>query len=165
MTEGAAEPHFAVVSWGKRPVRIEYEWIGDGKGTIVFLHEGLGSRAMWRDFPARLSAALGMRGLVYSRPGYGKSTPRAPEERWDTDFMHRQAHEVLPSLLDALDVKEPAWLYGHSDGGSIALLFAARHPGRTAGIIVAAPHIFVEDLSVTSIEKTRLAYLETDLRG
>ena len=165
MTEGAAEPHFAVVSWGKRPVRIEYEWIGDGKGTIVFLHEGLGSRAMWRDFPARLSAALGMRGLVYSRPGYGKSTPRAPEERWDTDFMHRQAHEVLPSLLDALNLKEPVWLYGHSDGGSIALLFAARHPERTAGIIVAAPHIFVEDLSVTSIEKTRLAYLETDLRG
>jgi pimeloyl-ACP methyl ester carboxylesterase len=96
MTGEQVEPQFAVVSWGKRPVRIEYEWIGRGNGTIVFLHEGLGSRSMWRDFPARLCAALGMRGLVYSRPGYGKSTPRAPEERWDTDFMHRQAHEVLP---------------------------------------------------------------------
>ena len=164
MTEGAAEPRFAVVSWGKRPVRIEYEWIGAGDRVLVFLHEGLGSRAMWRDFPAKLCAAAGMRGLVYSRPGYGKSTPRAPEERWAPDFMHRQAHEVLPSLLDALEVRTPAWLYGHSDGGSIALLFAARHGERTAGTIVAAPHIFVEDLSVTSIEKTRLAYLETDLR-
>lgn len=163
MTQGA-EPRFAVVSWGQRPVRIEYEWIGEGARALVFLHEGLGSRAMWRDFPAKLCAALGMRGLVYSRPGYGKSTPRAPEERWDLDFMHRQAHEVLPSLLDALAVEGPIWLYGHSDGGSIALLFAARHPERTAGVIVAAPHIFVEDLSVTSIEKTRLAYLETDLR-
>jgi pimeloyl-ACP methyl ester carboxylesterase len=105
-----------------------------------------------------------MRGLVYSRPAYGKSTPRASGERWDTDFMHRQAHEVLPALLDALGVREPVWLFGHSDGGSIALLFAARFPERTAGLIVAAPHIFVEDLSVASIEKTRLAYLETDLR-
>jgi pimeloyl-ACP methyl ester carboxylesterase len=78
--------------------------------------------------------------------------------------MHRQAHEVLPALLDALGVRDPVWLYGHSDGGSIALLFAARFPGRVAGLIVAAPHIFVEDLSVSSIEQTRLAYLETDLR-
>jgi pimeloyl-ACP methyl ester carboxylesterase len=155
---------FAAVTWGGRLVRIEYRWVGSGKTVCVFLHEGLGSLAMWRDFPARLCEALGMRGLVYSRPAYGKSTPRTAGERWDTDFMHRQAHEVLPALLDALGVREPVWLYGHSDGGSIALLFAARFPDRTAGLIVAAPHIFVEDLSVASIEKTRLAYLETDLR-
>jgi pimeloyl-ACP methyl ester carboxylesterase len=159
-----AQPQFAAVTWGGRHVRIEYQWIGEGKTVCVFLHEGLGSLAMWRDFPARLCEALGMRGLVYSRPAYGKSTPRASGERWDTDFMHRQAHEVLPALLDALGVREPVWLFGHSDGGSIALLFAARFPERTAGLIVAAPHIFVEDLSVASIEKTRLAYLETDLR-
>ena len=159
-----AEPQFTAVTWGGRPVRIEYQWVGQGKTTCVFLHEGLGSRSMWRDFPARLCEALGMRGLVYSRPAYGKSTPRAAGERWNTDFMHRQAHEVLPALLDALGVRDPVWLYGHSDGGSIALLFAARFPGRVAGLIVAAPHIFVEDLSVSSIEQTRLAYLETDLR-
>jgi len=159
-----AHPQFAAVTWGGRHVRIEYQWIGEGKTVCVFLHEGLGSRSMWRDFPARLCEALGMRGLVYSRPGYGKSTPRAAGERWNTDFMHRQAHEVLPALLDALGVRDPVWLYGHSDGGSIALLFAARFPGRVAGLIVAAPHIFVEDLSVSSIEQTRLAYLETDLR-
>jgi pimeloyl-ACP methyl ester carboxylesterase len=155
---------FTGIDWDARPVRIEYEWVGEGAGTIVFLHEGLGSRAMWRDFPAKLSAALGMRGLVYSRPGYGKSTPRAPGERWEPDFMHRQAHEVLPALLDSLGLREPVWLYGHSDGGSIALLFAARFPERVAGVIAAAPHIFVEDLSVSSIARTRLAYLETDLR-
>jgi pimeloyl-ACP methyl ester carboxylesterase len=160
----AAEPQFAAVTWGGRSVRIEHQWVGEGGPVMVFLHEGLGSSAMWRDFPAKLCAALGMRGLVYSRPGYGKSTPRAADERWEPDFMHRQAHEVLPALLDALAISEPVWLYGHSDGGSIALLFAARFPERTAGVIAAAPHIFVEDLSVESIEKARVAYLATDLR-
>jgi pimeloyl-ACP methyl ester carboxylesterase len=155
---------FAEIEWDARAVRIEYEWVGQGEPVLVFLHEGLGSLAMWRDFPARLSAALGMQGLVYSRPGYGKSTPRASDERWEPDFMHRQAHAVLPALLDALGIRERVWLYGHSDGGSIALLFAARFPDRVAGVIAAAPHIFVEDLSVSSIERTRLAYLETDLR-
>ena len=160
----AAPVSFVEIPWNARPVRLEYEWVGEGSPTIVFLHEGLGSRAMWRDFPARLCAALGMRGLVYSRPGYGKSTPRDADERWEPDFMHRQAHDVLPGLLDALGLTGTIWLYGHSDGGSIALLFAARFPGRAAGLIAAAPHIFVEDLSVSSIERTRAAYLETDLR-
>ena len=164
MSAGAGA-RFVEISWAGRPVRIEYEWIGEGAPAIVFLHEGLGSRAMWRDFPAKLAAALGMRALVYSRPGYGKSTPRDADERWNHDFMHRQAFEVLPPLLDALGVREPAWLYGHSDGGSIALLFAANFPKQTAGVIAAAPHVFVEDLSVESIERTRVAYLETGLRG
>ncbi|MBC8021881.1 MAG: alpha/beta hydrolase [Burkholderiales bacterium] len=154
-----------MVPWRGRPVRIEHQWVGEGERALVFLHEGLGSRAMWRDFPRKLSAALGMRGLVYSRPGYGQSTPRAADERWEPDFMHRQAHEVLPALLDTLELREPVWLFGHSDGASIALLFAARFPERVAGVVAAAPHIFVEDVSVESIERTRLAYLETDLRG
>ncbi len=103
-------------------------------------------------------------GLVYSRAGYGRSTPRDEAEHWDPDFMHRQAGEVLPALLDALRIDEPPWLFGHSDGGSIALLHAAMHPERTAGLVVMAPHLFVEDLSVASIEQARQAYLTTDLR-
>ncbi len=156
---------FVEIHWAARPVRIEHAWI-DGPAAaplIVFLHEGLGSVSMWRDFPQRLCEAAGCRGLVFSRPGYGRSTPRAQGERWLNDFMHRQAYEVLPELFAALDVDPArAWLLGHSDGGSIALLHAAKHA--VAGVIVMAPHILVEDLSVQSIEKARTAYETTDLR-
>ena len=122
---------------------------------------------MWKDFPQRVCAAAGLRGLVYSRPGYGRSTPRDVEEAWGLDFMHRQAHEVLPALFGALGVDSttrPLWLFGHSDGASIALLYAARFAGNVAGAVLMAPHICVEDLSVASIEQARTAYLETDLR-
>jgi pimeloyl-ACP methyl ester carboxylesterase len=148
------------------PLRIEYEWVGGSGGeapVMVFLHEGLGSVGMWRDFPARLCDAAGVRGLVYSRPGYGRSTPRAPQERWAPDFMHRQARELLPALLAELGVQRP-WLLGHSDGGSITLLYAAAFPHALRGAIVLAPHIMVEEISVTSIQKAREAYLQTDLR-
>jgi pimeloyl-ACP methyl ester carboxylesterase len=104
---------------------------------------------------------------VYSRPGYGQSTARAVDERWAPDFMHRQALEVLPALLSAVGVdveKQPPWLFGHSDGGSIALIYAAQHPSQLAGAIVVAPHILVEDISIASIDQARIAYLETDLR-
>ena len=152
-------------------VRLEYQMIESAQGrddTLVFLHEGLGSVAMWRDFPARLCEAVGARGLVYSRPGYGRSTPRPHGEKWGVDFMHLQAREVLPALLTALGINaatDKPWLFGHSDGGSIALIHAALFPDRVAGVIVAAPHIFVEDISVTSIAKTREVYLTTDLRS
>ncbi|MEP7297245.1 MAG: alpha/beta hydrolase [Burkholderiales bacterium] len=164
------ESEFVEITWRGHPVRIEHGWIAPERQRdplLVFLHEGLGSLAMWKDFPQRLCAALGCRGLVYSRPGYGRSTPRAAEEAWDLDFMHRQAHEVLPALLQALDIDaahDKPWLFGHSDGGSIALLYAARFPERIRGAVVLAPHIRVEDLSVDSIEKARQAYLDTDLR-
>jgi pimeloyl-ACP methyl ester carboxylesterase len=163
--EGAAR--FADIDWAGRSVRIEYQWIAPERSTaplVVFLHEGLGSLSMWKDFPQRLCDAAGVRGLVYSRPGYGRSTPRAAEEAWDLDFMHRQAHEVLPALLQALDVKQRPWLFGHSDGGSIALLYAAKFSAQTKGVVVLAPHILVEDLSVRSIAKARTAYQQTDLR-
>jgi pimeloyl-ACP methyl ester carboxylesterase len=157
---------FIQIDWRGRRVRIEHQWLGeDGGPLIVFLHEGLGSLAMWRDFPQQLCTAVGARGLVYSRPGYGRSTPRDPEEAWGLDFMHRQAHEVLPALLGALGLQdEKPWLFGHSDGGSIALLYAARFSARLAGAIVLAPHIVVEDLSVESIAKAKTAYETTDLK-
>jgi len=157
---------FVEFDWARQRVRIEHEWIGrerSGRPLLVFLHEGLGSRSMWRDFPQRLCDAGGYRGLVYSRPGYGRSTPRAPDERWGVDFMHRQAHELLPALRRALRVEEPVWLLGHSDGGSIALLHAARFPDSVAGLVVMAPHLFVEDIAVASIQRTREAFAGTDL--
>jgi pimeloyl-ACP methyl ester carboxylesterase len=155
------------IAWRERRVLIEHAFIAPERASaplLVFLHEGLGSLSMWRDFPTVLCHATGARGLVYSRPGYGRSTPRERDEAWGVDFMHRQAHEVLPALLDALRIDVPVWLFGHSDGGSITLLFAARFPQRTAGAVALAPHIVVEDLSVQSIVRTRAAYLETDLR-
>ena len=163
-------PEFVEITWRERRVRIEHAWIAPDRQAaplLVFLHEGLGSLAMWKDFPARLCAAVGARGLVYSRPGYGRSTPRAAEEAWGLDFMHRQAHEVLPALLAALGVdaeRDRPWLFGHSDGGSIALLYVARFPQAVAGAVVLAPHILVEDLSVASIAKAREAYETSGLR-
>lgn len=159
---------FVEIAWRERRVRIEHAFVGSDEADaplIVFLHEGLGSLSMWRDFPQQLCAAAGARGLVYSRPGYGRSTPRAAEEAWGLDFMHRQAHEVLPALLAALGLqREKPWLFGHSDGGSIALLYAAKYSGHLSGAIVLAPHILVEDLSVESIAKTKAAYEATDLK-
>ncbi len=156
---------FVSIDWQGRPVRIEHQWLNahlTEAQLFVFLHEGLGSVAMWRDYPQQLCDALGVRGLVYSRPGYGQSTPRDADEHWAPNFMHLQAHEVLPTLLKALDVREAPWLFGHSDGGSIALLYAGRHA--TAGVVVLAPHIRVEDVSVTSITQAKEAYENTDLR-
>lgn len=131
--------------------------------VMVFLHEGLGSVSLWKDFPDQLCARIGMRGLVYSRPGYGKSTPRSADEYWAADFMHRQAYEVLPTLLAHLNLKNP-WLFGHSDGASIALLYAAQFPATLRGAIVVAPHLFVEDMSIQSIKLAREAYLQRGLR-
>lgn len=148
---------------------IEYTFVGASHAAaplIVFLHEGLGSVSMWRDFPSRLCDALGGRGLVYSRPGYGQSSARAANEKWGVDFMHVQALEVLPALFGALNIDaatQPPYLFGHSDGGSIALIYAASFP--TRGVMVAAPHTFVESLSVESIAKTREVYLTTDLKA
>ncbi|MDH4182319.1 MAG: alpha/beta hydrolase [Betaproteobacteria bacterium] len=163
-------PRLVEVDWGGRSVAIEHAWIGSARRDaplFVFLHEGLGSLAMWKDFPRALCDALGVRGLVYSRPGYGASTPRPPDERWDVDFMHRQAHEVLPAFLAAVGVGPSApapWLFGHSDGGSIALLYAARFPGRVAGLAVLAPHVFVEDVGLASIDAARQTFLTGNLR-
>lgn len=165
------------IAWNGQTVELEYQRLPGSSQSplIVFLHEGLGSVSMWRDFPAQLCQRLGWRGLVYSRPGYGQSSPRRPDEHWASDYLERQAVEVLPQLLQGLQVDEPVWLLGHSDGGSIALLSAIvqaeRHSAglppsstRVAGLIVMAPHILVEDLSVRSIEGARQAYLHGDLR-
>lgn len=150
---------------------IEYRWVGVARNDApiaVFLHEGLGSVAMWRDWPHALSERLRMRGLVWSRPGYGRSTPRPHDVKWPVDFMSHQARDVLPALLDALGVsaaeRARMWVIGHSDGGSIALLYAAYFPRALAGAVAIAPHLFVEDISVESIAQTKVAYETTTLR-
>lgn len=141
--------------------------------TLVFLHEGLGSVALWRDWPAQLCARLACTGLVYSRQGYGQSdaTPdvRGPSRtengqrhgRLLPDYMHREALEVLPALLLELGIERPM-LVGHSDGGTIALIHASQHP--VAGCIVMAPHVMVEDISVQAITAARQAYENGPLR-
>ncbi|CAB3747235.1 alpha/beta fold hydrolase [Paraburkholderia humisilvae] len=150
---------------------IEYRWLNPhlrDAPLAVFLHEGLGSVAMWKDWPQFLCERIGMRGLVYSRPGYGRSTPRAHDMKLPVDYLSTQAHDILPALLDALGVaaaeRSRMWLIGHSDGGSIALLYASAFPNALAGAVVIAPHIFVEDVSVAGIVETRSAYEQKDLR-
>ena len=161
------QPSFADLVVDGRPQRLEYAWIGgDAREgpAIVFLHEGLGSLAMWKDYPQTLCAAAGARGLVFSRYGYGRSTPRPATEKWPVDFMHVQARDVLPQLFAGLGLDDAPWLFGHSDGGSIALLHAAAFPERVAGLVVVSPHVFVEDVTVASIERARIAFADTDLR-
>jgi len=165
-----ADVHFAAVTQGRREVRLEYRRVGAAEASaplLVFLHEGLGSASMWKDFPVRLCEAGGYRGLVYSRTGYGRSTPRPHGERWTPEYMHEQAREVLPQFLAAAGIDaatDRPWLFGHSDGASIALIHAATYTAAVAGLVVLAPHIFVEDLSVHSIEQAKYAYAGTDLR-
>ncbi|HEY7770764.1 alpha/beta hydrolase [Longimicrobium sp.] len=156
----AAGPAFLTIGG----VRLEYRWIGPGPReapTIVFLHEGLGSVSTWRDFPMRLAEATGCGALVYSRAGYGRSDP--VELPRPVDFMHREA-EVLDAVLRAANVRR-AVLFGHSDGASIALIHAASHPSAlVAGLVLEAPHVFVEDVSVRSIARIGDVYRSTDLR-
>jgi pimeloyl-ACP methyl ester carboxylesterase len=141
---------------------------------LVFLHEGLGSVAMWRGWPAQLCAATGRAGIVYSRRGYGQSGAvpdvRGPSTvangqrrgRLLPDYMHEEAFVVLPALLAALGVANPV-LVGHSDGGSIALLYASRFA--VAACVVMAPHVMVEDISIQSITAARRAFETGDLRN
>ena len=129
--------------------------------TLVFLHEGLGSVALWKDFPARVADATGCPVLVYSRAGYGRSSsatlPRAP------DYMHVEALTVLPALLDRLGIADPV-LVGHSDGASIALLHTGSGRRPVRALVALAPHVFVEDMSIASIAEVRRQYDTTDLR-
>jgi pimeloyl-ACP methyl ester carboxylesterase len=150
---------------------IETLWIkpngldaAESRPLIIFLHEGLGSVALWRDFPQKLCDALGLRGLVFSRAGYGQSTPREPHSHWPADFMHQQAIHFLPAYLASLGIDttaNPPLLFGHSDGASIALIYAATYPAQTRAVIALAPHSFVEGICIDAIQQGRITY-ETD---
>ena len=138
------------------------------RAPLIFLHEGLGSVAMWQgragNWPAQVCQTSGRAAWVYSRRGYGQS-PAIPDVRSSgrlgADYMHREAWEVLPSLLKEWGIEKPV-LIGHSDGGTIALLHAAQFP--VAGCVVMAPHLMVEDMTLSAIEVAKNAYEEGDLR-
>ena len=156
--------HVAVAG---RALDLEYAWIGAAPDApvIVFLHEGLGSLAMWKDYPQRLCEALGMRGLVFSRPGL-RRLHAARGRRAVAGRLHAAAgaRRVAGAARCAWRRRAP-WLFGHSDGGSIALLYAAAFPDRVAGVVAVAPHLFVEDVSVRNIEAAKVAYETGDLRA
>jgi pimeloyl-ACP methyl ester carboxylesterase len=129
--------------------------------TIVMLHEGLGSIAMWKDFPQRIAEATGCGVLVYSRYGHGKSDRLA--EKRSFDFMHQEAKVVLPDLLRQLEIERPI-LLGHSDGASIALIYAGTWPEHVRGLVLEAPHVFVEEFGLRSTRAIREIYESTELR-
>lgn len=161
------EALFAELPFASGLVRLEYAWLNRDRGEaplIVFLHEGLGCVAMWRDFPQRLCDARGCRGLVYSRYGYGRSTPRPPDQALAADFLEREAREALPAFLRGVGAGARPWLFGHSDGASIALLYAAAFPQALAGAVVLAPHIFVEDVTIAGIVAAERSYETTNLK-
>jgi pimeloyl-ACP methyl ester carboxylesterase len=165
MNEGGIQ--FATVQYDGVAVELEYAWLAmDNPGPlVVFLHEGLGSLRMWRDFPSQFCNQLTCRGLVYSRAGYGQSSSLWRGSPWPREFMHVEAEHVLPRFLRAVGLTDACRpiLFGHSDGASVALLYAAKFPAAVAGLILEAPHIFVEPLTIANIEQTKAQYLESDL--
>jgi pimeloyl-ACP methyl ester carboxylesterase len=126
---------------------------------LVLLHDGLGSVSAWRDFPELLHEATGRRVIAYSRFGHGTSDP--PPAPRTPAFFHEEAHDVLPEVLRQLDADEPV-LVGHSDGGSIALVHAGKHP--VSALVLLAPHVIVEDVTLEAIRKTRESFETGDLR-
>jgi pimeloyl-ACP methyl ester carboxylesterase len=150
LAEGALEAAW----WGKGP---------EAAPTILLLHEGLGSLSLWRDFPERLAAATGCGVMAFSRFGYGQSDGIALPR--PLDAMQREGREVLPRVLDATGIRR-CILLGHSDGGSIAVIHAGSHQDqRVRGLVLLAPHVFVEDVALPAIRAARQRWEEDDLRA
>ena len=147
------------------PQHLEYRMIGPRPAaapTIVMLHEGLGCVGLWNDFPDKLQKTTGAGVFVYSRGGYGQSSPITLPR--PLTYMHDEAREVLPALLDAIGFRR-GLLLGHSDGASIAAIYAGTHQDhRVGGLVLIAPHFFTEDEGIASIAEARKAYETGDLR-
>lgn len=144
--------------------RLEYRWIPPvrpGRSPLVFLHEGLGSAELWRDFPDRLASRTGSGALIYSRYGYGRSDPLSDPR--GTDYLEREALDALPAVLEARGIEAPV-LVGHSDGATIALIHAADGRWPVRGLVLEAPHVMVEDVTVEGIERARVSYETGTLR-
>lgn len=162
MTESVSRHRFDLQAAGRR-LHVERIEPGGSAGgpTLVFLHEGLGSISQWKDFPAQLCALTGLPGLVYERWGFGHSEaldqPRTPR------YLYHEALDSLPEVLERGQISSKPILIGHSDGGSIALLFAASYPDRPLGIITEAAHVFVEEITLRGIRNAVHLYETTDL--
>ena len=145
---------------------LEYRMLGprpDEAPTLVMLHEGLGCVGLWGDFPEKLQKATGCGVFVYSRAGYGQSSPVLLPR--PLTYMHDEAREILPQLLDAIGFQR-GLLIGHSDGASIAAIYAGSHQDhRVGGLVLIAPHFFTEDMGIAAIEDAKKAYETTDLRA
>ena len=133
-----------------------------GSPSIVCLHEGLGSARQWKEFPARLAEATGCGFLAYSRWGYGGSDARP--RPWPADFLEPEAAVVLPALLRETGITRPV-LFGHSDGATIALMYAAAFPDEVRGVISEAAHVILEEISIQGITRARERFLHGDLRA
>ena len=147
--------------------RLEYRWVRPAaarahteRPALVFLHEGLGSASLWKTFPARVAEATGCPALVFSRYGYGKSDQLGAPRT--VDYMHREALDTLPEVLRQLGIRNPI-LIGHSDGASIALIHAGTQRWPVRGLVAMAPHVFVEDVTVSSIAQAKVTFDTTDL--
>src|ERR1700693_3693931 len=153
------------LSFGIAGKKIEAAWHGpapEQAPTLVLLHEGLGSLAMWEEVPQKLAERTGYGVLVYSRPGYGNSDPA--ELPRPLTYMHEEASGILPAVLDQADVRK-CILVGHSDGASIATIYTgSRQDFRVRGLVLMALHFFVEDLSIKSIADAKEAYEKGNLR-
>ncbi len=137
----------------KHDLKWAYQWINDDgiSPVILFLHEGLGSIAQWKSFPEKLCELSGFSGLVYDRQGYGKSSKLSSKR--DHRYLHNYALEELPVIIDSLISQErELYIYGHSDGGSIALIYAAQYPEKVSGVITEAAHVIVEDITLAGIK-------------
>lgn len=148
-----------------RTNQIYYEEIeGDPEyPTLVFLHEGLGCCAMWKDFPRQLCRKTGCPGLIYDRLGYGRSSPMTSPRT--IHYIHDSALQELPGVLERCIPRRPFILIGHSDGGSISLIFGAERPAGLKGIVTEAAHVFVEPLTVAGIRKVDEAYKTGEMKG
>lgn len=149
-----------LINIGGQRLYTAFQNIYPGRPTIVFLHDSLGCTALWRDFPEKLGKATQCNTLVYDRLGYGKSAPMTTHVR-PVNYLEPEA-ETLNELLAELDIND-AILFGHSDGGSVALITASRYPKRIKAVICEAAHIFVEEITLMGIREAREAYKTTDL--
>jgi len=138
--------------------RLETKTIGKidpARPVLIFLHPGLGCIEGWKDFPEKVVEKTGIPAFLYSRYGYGKSEPL--KESRAIDYLHREGEAVLPALLESLKIKHPI-LVGHSDGATISLLFAAKYPSWPKALILEAPHVFVEDITVAGLKEAKEAF-------